>query len=45
MLLSSIHRYEAFAFNPNLNAEEESTQCTQVKIGEFAESTGVEGEG
>lgn len=45
MLLSSIHRDEVFAFNPNLNAEEESTQCTQVKIGEIAESTGVEGEG
>ncbi|KAH0664645.1 hypothetical protein KY285_025851 [Solanum tuberosum] len=30
MLLSSILRDEAFAFKPNLNAEEESTQCTQV---------------
>ncbi|WMV31784.1 hypothetical protein MTR67_025169 [Solanum verrucosum] len=43
MLLSSIRRDEAFAFKPNLNAEEESTQRTQVKIGEIAESAGVEG--
>ncbi|XP_049348275.1 EIN3-binding F-box protein 2-like [Solanum verrucosum] len=40
MLLSSIRRDEAFAFKPNLNAEEESTQRTQVKIGEIAESAG-----